>query len=127
MNKPVSICLLVCAGLLAACAPQADPAVTVESYLQALVDKDQARYAALICADWEPDAMIEFDAFGAVEASLDGVDCTQSGSDGGDALVECTGSILAVYRGEDNRVIDLEGIVYRLAMDAGEWRVCGYE
>ena len=127
MSKPVSLFFWVCICFLAACAPQADPAATVESYLQALVDKDQARYAALICPDWELDAMIEFDAFGAVEASLDGVECTQSGSDGDADLVECAGSILAIYRGEDNRVIDLEGVVYRVVSDAGEWRVCGYE
>jgi hypothetical protein len=48
------------------------PAVQrLEAYLQALVDKDEDTLVQMTCAEWELNALLEFDAFGGVETELD--------------------------------------------------------
>jgi hypothetical protein len=59
-------------------------AQTLQSYLQALVEKDEDTLVQMTCADWEANALLEFDAFGGVETSLDGLSCEQV--DGGVGL-----------------------------------------
>ena len=116
--------------LLAACAPAADESgapQAVERYLQTLVAKDRDAFLALFCADYEADALIEFDSFGAVEATLEGVSCASAGRDGADALVKCAGSIQVTYRGEDNQALSLADVTYRVRQEDGEWKVCGVQ
>jgi len=114
-------------ALLAGCGGgKSERAAVVEAYLQALVEKDGARLAALACADWEEDAAMELDSFQAVEAVLQELSCEESGTDGDTGLVRCTGQILATYNNEQ-QVVDLSLRTYRLVREAGEERVCGYQ
>lgn len=100
------------------------PAQAVEDYLNTLVAKDADRLPTLVCGDWEEDALIELDSFQAVTARLENVACTQSGTDGETALVNCTGSIVATYNNED-QALDLSVRTYQVTEDNGTWLVCG--
>ena len=127
MRKLVSLILLilVTVPVLSACASNADaPAQAVEDYLNAVVSKDEARLTTLVCADWESEALLELDSFQAVTASLDGVACTQTGTDGNTALVGCSGKIIASYNGE-NQEFNLEGRTYEVTQEGDTWLVCG--
>jgi hypothetical protein len=111
--------------LLVACASSADaPATTVENYLNALVEKDTDRLSTLVCGAWEQDALIELDSFQAVTARLEDAACTQTGTDGETALVDCTGSIIASYNDEDQE-LDLSVRTYQVTQEGGDWLVCG--
>ena len=113
--------------LLAACSPASDveaPANAVEEYLNTLVAKDADRLPTLVCGDWEEDALIELDSFQAVEARLEGASCEQTGTDGDIALVDCTGSIIATYNDEDQK-LDLSVRTYQVVQQGGDWLVCG--
>jgi hypothetical protein len=111
--------------LLVACASNADaPAKAVENYLNALVEKDADRLSTLVCGDWEEDALIELDSFQAVTARLESAACTQTGTDGETALVDCTGSIIASYNDEDQE-LDLSVRTYQVTQEGGDWLVCG--
>ena len=99
-------------------------AQAVETYLNALVAKDADRLPTLVCGDWEEDAFIELDSFQAVTARLDNVACTQTGTDGDTALVDCTGNIIATYNEEDQE-LDLSVRTYQVVQQGGDWLVCG--
>ena len=99
-------------------------AQAVESYLNALVAKDADLIPTLVCGDWEDEAFIELDSFQAVEARLEDVACSQTGTEGDSALVSCTGSIVATYNEEDQE-IDLSHITYQVVQQGGDWLVCG--
>lgn len=92
-----------------------------------MVAKDRDAFVKTFCAGYEADAMTEFDSFGAVEATLDGVSCQSAGTDGDATLVTCTGSIAVTYQGEDNKVLALEDNVYRAVQEGGDWKMCGYQ
>ncbi|RIK29011.1 MAG: hypothetical protein DCC56_14205 [Anaerolineae bacterium] len=125
MRKFLSV-LFIANILLTACASSNSdaPAKAVEDYLNALVAKDANKLPTLVCAEWEEDALIELDSFQAVTASLENASCTQSGTDGDTALVNCTGNIVASYNNEDQR-LDLSVRTYQVVEDGGDWLVCG--
>lgn len=116
----------ILATLITACSSSnsAAPAQAVEAYLDALVAKDADLLPTLVCGDWEDDALIELDSFQAVEARLDNVACTQTGTDGDTALVDCTGNIIATYNEEDQE-LDLSVRTYQVVQQGGDWLVCG--
>ncbi len=120
------VSLLLFILMLAGCANSGEAHKTIESYLQALVAKDDARFSQLICPAFEAEALTEFDSFGAVDASLDNVTCRTYGTDGNATLITCTGSIVVTYRGENNQVLDLSANIYRVTRVDGEWKMCGY-
>jgi hypothetical protein len=111
---------------LSACASKSDnaPAKAVEAYLNALVAKDSDRLTTLACGDWEDDALLELDSFQAVTTKLDGLACTQTGTDGDTALVLCKGKIIATYNNEDQE-LDLSVRTYQVVQEGGDWLVCG--
>ncbi len=130
MTKRRPRLLLLTALLLAGCA--APPAgeeggatQALAAYLQALAGKDEAGVRRAVCPDWETDALLEFDAFAAVETSLDGLDCQQTGSADSAVLVTCTGKLIASYSGEAQE-FDLDRRTYRLVPQGDDWQVCGY-
>jgi hypothetical protein len=90
-----------------------------------VVDKDEAKLTSLVCPNWQADALLEMDAFQAVETSLQGLSCSQSGSDNQAALVNCKGKILAKYVNETQE-FDLSNRTYRLEKNGSGWQVCGY-
>jgi hypothetical protein len=123
----LSLFILILAGIpLVACSGSGDgaPAKAVEAYLNALVAKDENVLPTLVCGDWEQDALIELDSFQAVTPRLEDAACTQTGSDGDTALVNCTGKIIATYNDEDQE-LDLSTRTYQVVQDNGDWLVCG--
>jgi hypothetical protein len=116
--------LLIMVGALAACAASKHPAaLAVEDYLQALVDKDEARLVSLTCPDFESDALLQFDSFSLVKTKLDGLDC-QAQSQDDTAQVTCQGQILATYGTEDQQ-FDLSEKAFQVVNQGGDWLVCG--
>ena len=127
MRKILVILFIVLTAnlMLIACASNTDaPAKAVENYLNALVEKNADRLSTLVCGTWEEDALIELDSFQAVTARLEGAACTQTGTDGETALVDCTGSIIASYNDEDQE-LDLSVRTYQVTQEGGDWLVCG--
>ena len=100
------------------------PAQAVEAYLNTLVAKDADRLPTLVCGEWEQDALIELDSFQAVTPRLEEAVCTQTGTDGDTALVNCTGRIIATYNDEDQE-LDLSVRTYQVLQEGGTWLVCG--
>jgi len=118
--------LLVGLIFLTACAQTTSPsAEVVGAFLRALSDKNSALMLSYVCADYEFDALLEFDAYGLVQTTLSDLDCQQVGTDGEDALVVCSGSIDATYSNEV-RNFDLSERTYRVINTGGDWLVCGY-
>ena len=118
--------LVILASLLSACASKSNdaPAKAVEDYLNALVAKDSNRLTTLSCSDWEDDALLELDSFQAVTTKLDGLACSQTGTDGDTARVLCKGKIIATYNNEDQE-LDLSVRTYQVVQQDGDWLVCG--
>lgn len=127
MNKMLWFLMLTLTALaLGACAADAGhPAAnTVESYLQALVEKEEATLVSLTCQDYEANALLEYDAFGMVETRLEGLECQVSKVDDGAAQVSCVGQIIATYGAED-QTFELSDRFYRVIDQDGAWLVCG--
>lgn len=124
--KPLSLLLtLLLSAVLAACAPagSTDPAaLAVESYLQALAAKDEARLVALSCPENEFNALLELDAFALVETRLEDLACTSAQ----DGTVRCQGRIAATYANEIQN-FELSTRVYTVNNVNGDWLVCGYK
>lgn len=112
--------------VLAACQGGKSGAVqTVENYYQALVERDDARFAGYTCAAWEESALLEYDSFAGVEIALDGLNCRETGQEGDTTLVTCEGKIAATY-GTEQMDFPLGDRLHRLVNEGGDWRVCGY-
>jgi hypothetical protein len=122
----LAVVALVSLGLEACGSGQSGAVQAVQGYLDALVAKDSSRVSALSCADWESDAQVEVDSLEAVTPRLDGVSCSEGGTDGGATLVTCTGSMVLSYNGED-RSLDLSRRTYRVVQQGGDWLMCGYQ
>lgn len=113
--------------VLAGCASEDDPTEAVEGYYKALVDKDRDTFMGLACPEWEGMALMDFDSFGAVEASLVDLECTKSSGDDDQATITCTGGILVEYDGEDNELFALDEYTYTVIKEDGQWQMCGYQ
>ena len=121
------ILIMALALVLAGCSSnsKSPAAQAVESYLNAMIGKQADTLSALSCAAWEEQAILEMDSFEAVSASLDGLSCSEAGTENGQTLVTCQGKILTSYQGEA-REFDLSRWTYQVAQEGGDWRVCGY-
>ena len=126
MRTKLTILMLALSILLSACGVNASGSATtaVEGYITALSAKDQAALISNSCADWEDDALIEFDSFALVEVTVDGMSCTESGADGDKTLVDCTGMLNMSYNGEPQS-LDLADRTYKVIEQDGNWLVCG--
>ena len=111
---------------LVGCQAAGSPSDVVEDYLQAVVDGDWTRAVNLSCAAWEEGARTEANSFESVEAWLEGVSCSASGEEADTQLVACQGVIMATYGAEDQE-LPLMDRVYRVVLEGGEWRMCGYQ
>ena len=127
MRSKTLIFLLILSSLLLASCAKSDnsgAATVVEKYLNALVTKNDADLSTLSCADWESQAMLQLDSFAAVTASLEGVTCSVSGTDGDKTLVNCQGSIISTYDNEDTT---LDQFTYEVIKQGSDWLVCGQQ
>ena len=96
----------------------------VETYIQALSDKNADHMIAASCAAWEEQAQLELDAFAGVQTRVEDMACQVTGSEGETTLVSCTGQIVATYSAED-RNFPLDTTAFQVMQEGGEWRVCG--
>lgn len=116
---------LLLAGLLYACSPSKNPAAAaVESFLRALVDKDEARLIGLTCKEFEADALLEFDSFSLVKTRLEGLKCQAQDTGESAVSVNCQGQIIATYGAEDQQ-FDLSKRTYQVQKEGSDWLVCG--
>ena len=104
---------------------QNDPAQAIEAYIQALSEKDSVKISNLSCADWEQNALLEVDSLTAVGSKVEDLSCEQTGQDGTDTYVSCTGTLALDYNGEAQQ-IDLSTRTYIAIQEDAEWRMCGY-
>ena len=126
MRTQIIVSMLALSIILSACGASASggAAPAVENYITALAAKDQATLISNSCADWEDDALIELDSFALVEVTVDGMSCTESGTDGDKTLVDCTGTMNMSYNGEPQS-LDLSTRTYEVINQDGDWLVCG--
>ena len=128
MRKLLLLMLIVIlAGILLAACSQSDsdaPGKAVENYWDAIATKDTSRLSTLFCGDWENESMTVLDSLQAVNARLENVACSQTGTDGETALVNCKGQMVLTYDTEDQN-IDLSVFTYEVVNQGGDWLVCG--
>lgn len=127
-NRSVLIFMVLIAIFLTSCSSTSSvPSVrAVEDYIKALVNKNSATLSALSCADWESNALLEFDSLQAVETKLIGLDCSIVGTEGSTTQVNCKGKIIATYNNEDQE-IDLSVRNYQVVQQGNDYLVCGYQ
>jgi hypothetical protein len=97
----------------------------IGAYIQALSNRDSVKISNLSCSDWEQKALLEVDSLTAVGSKVVDLSCTQSGQNGNDTYVSCTGTLSLDYNGEAQQ-IDLSTRTYIARQEDGEWRMCGY-
>lgn len=102
-----------------------EAAVAVETYIQALADRDLNGITNIVCLAWGEQAHLEFDSFSAVTAKVEGLDCQVTSSEGDYALVECQGVIITNDGGEGQE-FQLQANHYQTLFEEGKWRMCGY-
>jgi outer membrane lipoprotein-sorting protein len=127
-QKKITFVLVLVLGmlLLSACAQKDAPAVAVENYIRALVNKDSSQLVNTTCKAWEDSARMELDGFTGVNIQAQDLKCATAGEDGSDSLVNCTGKIVASYNGE-NQEFPVGRQTYRATLEDNEWRMCGYK
>ncbi len=123
--------MMLCTGvigalLLAGCGQQDSPVQAVQSYLNYRVVSDESKLLSVSCKDWENDAQVEAASFQSMNAKLDGMSCSQTGTDGAYTLVACKGKIVTTYAGE-TRSRDLADRSFKTIQEDGHWKVCGYQ
>ena len=94
-------------------------------YFQAIADGNEDKIAAISCPDWEASARADVAAFIGVKARLENVTCQPLSESTGEAVVECTGAIVATYNNEDSS-FELKDKQLKVVNQDGEWLVCGY-
>jgi len=104
----------------------ADPAVAaVLAYLDARARTDVTAATSLSCKTWKSKAITEVTSFRSMNAKLVGVTCQVNGSAGSFTLVGCGGKMVTTY-GNETRDWDLSTFVYQVAIEEGQWKMCGY-
>jgi hypothetical protein len=103
----------------------AEAAVAVETYIQALADRDLHSITNTVCLAWGEQAHLEFASFSAVTTKVEGLDCQVTSNEGDYALVKCQG-VLITNDGEEDQEIQLQVNHYHTLFEKGKWRMCGY-
>lgn len=130
MKRKTIMILISVTGLvlgLAACSQAVDPGVVVEQYFAALVATDDVQAVTLSCVEWEQNAKAEGASFEGVEVALEDPNCSLIEEDGDTGTVACTGKIVFSYAGGENEEIGLDVRNYIVALEGGEWKMCGYK
>ena len=120
----VSIIILWCLALQG-CSSTDGPVSAVEAYLHALEAKDDIGAVNASCLDWEEGAFAEASSFEAVGVVLEGLSCSVGQSGEAEATVRCEGEFVADYGGEIQN-IDLSLRTFSVALEDGQWKMCGY-
>ena len=117
--------MLITFILIACNNEQNDASKAIEAYIQALSNKDSAQISNLSCAEWEKSALSEVDSLTAVGSKIENLTCKETGQNGADSYVSCTGVLSLDYNGEAQQ-IDLSARTFIARNEGGEWRMCGY-
>ena len=117
--------MLITFILIACNNEQNDASKAIEAYIQALSNKDSAQISNLSCAEWEKSALSEVDSLNAVGSKIENLTCKETGQNGADSYVSCTGVLSLDYNGEAQQ-IDLSARTFIARNEGGEWRMCGY-
>lgn len=128
-HKPlliVTIILLLSVVLLSACASTRTPADVIVEYLEALAESDQTSAVNNSCAAWEEKAIAEGNSFINVEVTLKDLECQVLEQTDTEATVSCSGSFVSSYAAGEDQELDLSALKFSLALESGEWRMCGY-
>jgi hypothetical protein len=126
MFKVFLILLFISAGVLTACAPARTPADTIVDYLEGLAENDQAAVVANSCRTWEEKALMEIASYENVEVTLEDLVCQVDSQAEAESTVSCSGKFISSYTAGENQVLDLSKLVFSLALEGDEWRMCGY-
>ena len=128
LNKSVVVVLL-CLSLsiaLAACSGvQAKATQSVETYFQAILEKDETLFQSTVCTEYEMIATMDFYAFAIVETSMENFSCQAESETGGQVLVRCQGTLHALF-GDQVRDFDLSNRIFQVIEENGKWLVCGH-
>lgn len=125
MRSLILLGVIVFSLVLSACAKESSASEAIESYLKAKVDSDVEKLVTLACADYEAEAVLDADSFEGLNAKLQGLTCTESGTEGDSTLVTCSGMLQIEYRGEEPRTSPLNDTVYLARKVGSEWKMCG--
>jgi len=127
LHQFVAACVVILLAV-SACGTKttANAADATYAYLQALASKDKDAVISLTCKESEEQAILEVDALMSVDAALNDIRCEQTGQDGDEVLVVCTGSLDLTYN-DEIRAIELGKRTYSMKMEDGQWRVCSYK
>jgi len=125
INYIVILSLLISILLVACDSGQNDASKAIEAYIQALSSKDSVQLSNLSCTEWEQNALREVDSLVGVGSKVENLSCKQTGQEGTDTYVSCTGVLALDYNGEGQQ-IDLSSRTYITRQEDGEWRMCGY-
>ena len=93
--------------------------------MRALEAKDDVAAVNASCLNWEQGAFAEASSFEAVDVTLEGLSCAESGSLDNSTLVKCEGTFVANYGGEIQN-IDISLRTFRAVDEDGAWKMCGY-
>ena len=123
MKKTLMMMILVLLSLFLAVACDSsagDPAETVETYLQAKVDRDAETLRGLLCSEMESVLEREVRSFESVSgAQIEGMACQYEEATN---TVRCQGTIVALYGTEES---EFPLTAYRVVQEDGEWKWCG--
>jgi hypothetical protein len=124
--KRIFFLFIVTVFLLASCSGSQSGAVSaVNTYYQAILAQNADQLKSVTCADFQETAQTELDSFQGVKIELQGFGCQESGKEGANTLVKCTGKIVATY-GSDKMDFPLADRVHKVQNQGGSWQVCGY-
>jgi uncharacterized protein YydD (DUF2326 family) len=121
----ITAMILLIITLVACNGEKNESAQVIEDYIRALSAMDSVQISNLSCADWEQNALTEVDSLTAVGSQVEDLVCTETGQNGDDILISCTGFLKLDYNGEAQQ-IDLSNRTYIARQEGGEWRMCGY-
>lgn len=125
MRSLILLGVIVFSLVLSACAKESSASEAIESYLKAKVDSNVEKLVTLACANYEAEAVLDADSFEGLNAKLQDLTCTESGTEGDSTLVTCSGTLQIEYRGEEPRTSPLDDTVYLARKVGSEWKMCG--
>jgi len=127
-RKVVTVGFLVLVILMISSCSGSDPAaLTIESYLEALVAVEPVTAINLSCSDWEAKASAEGSAFEGVEVEIIDPTCHVIEKNDLQATVICESILRFSYDGGETQELDLSDRQYIASFENGEWKMCGYK
>lgn len=123
---PILIMCLSLAAVLAGCSgAEIEAAQSVETFFQAILEKDEPLFQSTLCDEYQMIAIMDFYAFSIVETSMENFSCQAEHETGGQIEVRCQGTLHALF-GDQIRDFDLSNRIFHVIEEDGKWLVCGH-